>query len=70
VKFFFPINLMRILRAVRNERKSYLGKTLWIFVMNCAKRLFEKASDISFALQTTNQFSGSFLQQFPAVLES
>src|SRR5271167_2739346 len=38
-KFFFPINLRRIVRAVRKLGKSYFTKALRIFVHVCAKKV-------------------------------
>jgi hypothetical protein len=42
VKFFFPINLLRILRALPNVGKSNLTKTLWKYVHACGRKLFHK----------------------------
>jgi hypothetical protein len=39
VKFSLPDQSDRMLRAARNQRKSYLGKTLWIFVNGLCKTL-------------------------------
>jgi hypothetical protein len=39
VKFFFPINLKRIVEAAEKLRKSYFTETLWKYVHACARKV-------------------------------
>jgi hypothetical protein len=44
VKFFFPINLLRILRAATNVGKRYFRKTLWKYVHTCGRKFSRKTN--------------------------
>jgi len=49
VKFFFPINLLRILRAATNVGKRYFRKTLWKYVHTCGRKFPQKQMEPSTA---------------------
>jgi hypothetical protein len=59
VKFFFPINLKRMVRAVRSVGKTYFTKALRIFVHVCAKE-FQPPRQLPFSAGANADFCTLF----------